>query len=999
IEIDQIETGLHLAEASPRDMKIVLVLDFTRSMQQAGALDAMEQAADRFIRNLRGAAQVAIYEFHRQDRAPGLVSGFTDDTDMLIERLYRARGQFVQGIYLSSRLWDATAYALAEFPDTNPNLEQRFVVLFTDGQDSSSFRTVNDLVDLASPDAADVRIYPIAFTDDPNRIDLMDLAARTEGTYYRSGDLSGVLDRFDQIMRDLSGQYTLRWQTLKRADTTYTPSFTISYDGKYVNSPTLNTFNPTALQDNLFVGRLRLTKPTLVDEPSVLRADYVPPYVNRFRIYIESDIEYRVSIPRDRGTPLTAGWELMEYKVPETGGRVYDIKGDDYLGFAKFGSVLEFQSSDPRTTMSFVNVYVDNSIYDIYLDENAGPVFALGESGDITWFSSYPPDSEMVTLDAFGIKQDWVPGRNPRVLADVNGDGRQDIVGFSDRGVEVGLSMISTLLPETTFQSTLVQWTLNADPHWAGTEPESGSEWEFGVPQGMGGGTYGNPDPTSGFTGSNVIGVNLRGNYSTAPGGPFYVMTDPINCSDFESINLRFKRWLNCDASNWAPHFIEVSIDGENWTSVWQNVDVVTDDRWTDVEYALPRMVDFEERVWIRWGYTIRANAFPYSGWNIDDILLYGETDQPRVITAPTLWVEQFGYDQFWREERHIRTMADVNGDGKADAVGFGDKGVVVALSEGQSFAAPGVWVKGLGYNDGWRVDQHPRFLEDVNGDGMADIVAFGNNGVVVATSWGAGFEPARLWIKDYFSAKGLDEVTDDPNEPLAFPEDRGNPAGRDDWRTDIHQRVLADVNGDGLNDIVGFHDIGVFVSYSTGNGFAEPIKPNKTFTAYRFNGNTNDWVQNWRNERHPRFAKDVGGPVSASNLPMADIIGFGDKGVYVALADGVGFATETRWISDFGGATGGWESSKHIRELAQINGDSFYDIFAIGNSPVIFSPSDGGGSFAPVIRDNTMYYDLGYNDGWDKRQHLRLVGDVDGDGLDDIVAIGYLGVQIFTNQ
>jgi hypothetical protein len=32
----------------------------------------------------------------------------------------------------------------------------------------------------------------------------------------------------------------------------------------------------------------------------------------------------------------------------------------------------------------------------------------------------------------------------------------------------------------------------------------------------------------------------------------------------------------------------------------------------------------------------------------------------------------------------------------------------------------------GFGYNQGWRVDQHPRFVEDVTGDGNADIVGFG---------------------------------------------------------------------------------------------------------------------------------------------------------------------------------------------------------------------------------------------------------------------------------
>ena len=39
----------------------------------------------------------------------------------------------------------------------------------------------------------------------------------------------------------------------------------------------------------------------------------------------------------------------------------------------------------------------------------------------------------------------------------------------------------------------------------------------------------------------------------------------------------------------------------------------------------------------------------------------------------------------------------------------------------------------------GWRVDKHPRFLADITGDGRADIVGFGNDGVYVALSNGDG--------------------------------------------------------------------------------------------------------------------------------------------------------------------------------------------------------------------------------------------------------------------
>ena len=42
-------------------------------------------------------------------------------------------------------------------------------------------------------------------------------------------------------------------------------------------------------------------------------------------------------------------------------------------------------------------------------------------------------------------------------------------------------------------------------------------------------------------------------------------------------------------------------------------------------------------------------------------------------------------------------------------------------------------WIDVYKRQGAWRVEQHPRMLGDVNGDGRADIVGFGNDGVVVA--------------------------------------------------------------------------------------------------------------------------------------------------------------------------------------------------------------------------------------------------------------------------
>jgi phospholipase C len=114
-------------------------------------------------------------------------------------------------------------------------------------------------------------------------------------------------------------------------------------------------------------------------------------------------------------------------------------------------------------------------------------------------------------------------------------------------------------------------------------------------------------------------------------------------------------------------------------------------------------------------------------------------------------------FDQGWRVDKHPRFVIDVNGDGKADLVGFGDAGVWVALSRGDgTFAAPQLVVRNLGFNQGWRVDKHPRFVVDVTGEGKPDLVGFGDAGVWVAVSNGDGtFRMPQFSLGDFGAASG----------------------------------------------------------------------------------------------------------------------------------------------------------------------------------------------------------------------------------------------------
>jgi agmatine/peptidylarginine deiminase len=150
-------------------------------------------------------------------------------------------------------------------------------------------------------------------------------------------------------------------------------------------------------------------------------------------------------------------------------------------------------------------------------------------------------------------------------------------------------------------------------------------EWGFGQPLGQGGVEHGNPDPASGATGANVCGVNLAGDYSTTPGGPWYFTMRRIDCTDLFQVQLRFKRWLNTDYQPYVSATVEVSDDGLSWVTVWENgASEITDSSWTDQVIDISEVADHESSVSVRWGYEVGSDAWAYSGWNVDDVEVWG---------------------------------------------------------------------------------------------------------------------------------------------------------------------------------------------------------------------------------------------------------------------------------------------------------------------------------------------------------------------------------------
>ena len=121
--------------------------------------------------------------------------------------------------------------------------------------------------------------------------------------------------------------------------------------------------------------------------------------------------------------------------------------------------------------------------------------------------------------------------------------------------------------------------------------------------------------------------MNLSGDYSTSPGGPYTLTAGPFDCSGHNNIVLKYAQWLNTDVPDYILSDIEVSNDNTNWSNLWSCMpgDTCSDSEWQLMEYDISAMADNQQTVYVRWNYTVISDrAYPYSGWNIDDVELWG---------------------------------------------------------------------------------------------------------------------------------------------------------------------------------------------------------------------------------------------------------------------------------------------------------------------------------------------------------------------------------------
>jgi hypothetical protein len=398
--ISPTETAYIVARGDRKQLRSILVLDYTASMQFgvpdtngngiSDAIENMEAAAKGFINQQSPEAVFGLWEFHADFIAPQKVSGFTSDKAALGKAIDGILPTYVKGMYAGTRAWDAVLAAINEFgPPTRDEL--RTVVFMSDGFDDSSVNGGPTQV-ISAALAKGVKLYCVAFGS-PNTSTLQQITSQTKGRYYYATSAANLTTQFQQVNKDLGGQYLLRWATMKRSATAFSPSFQVTLGG-YTATFTggVPLYVPTSYAGNVLIGSLRMVADAdLRPQTVMLRAAYVPRYIHKLRVHYRANYPCTAEL-RSNGTgEFLAGWSLTETS-DGSGGKWLELtspKPDNLttsIPYGSMGNLIAFKFTGlPAGQQAFSLIDVDNSFY------TEGQSFTLENAGAfIATLSAYP---------------------------------------------------------------------------------------------------------------------------------------------------------------------------------------------------------------------------------------------------------------------------------------------------------------------------------------------------------------------------------------------------------------------------------------------------------------------------------------------------------------------------------------------------------------------------------------------------------------------------------
>jgi hypothetical protein len=187
-----------------RSASVVLLMDQSGSISGTDPEDLRIIGGKEFLRAMGPDDDVLLMSFAEMNTCATddvmVYGSFTSDPRSVEGQLDALQGCQEGG----TPLWDASVAALAELEMGGKN-NNKALVIFTDGADTSFVTTVNDVV--AAATAKEIRVFTVGLSDSVEIAVLSSLAQATGGAFFFARDVGGMVSAFRGMNLLLTGDY------------------------------------------------------------------------------------------------------------------------------------------------------------------------------------------------------------------------------------------------------------------------------------------------------------------------------------------------------------------------------------------------------------------------------------------------------------------------------------------------------------------------------------------------------------------------------------------------------------------------------------------------------------------------------------------------------------------------------------------------------------------------------------------------------------------------